>query len=72
MAASPQPTSPAGRGFGYLYESIITARQAATELESMWDNDASVLSMASAASELEDRLMELRTKLYSIAETIDG
>lgn len=64
--------SPAGRGLGYLFDSILCARAEAQELEAMWENDAPIATMANAASRLEDRFIELRVKLYQIAETIDS
>ena len=71
MAADSAP-SPSGRSLGYLYEQIVAARAAAVELESMWDNDFPVTDMARQASTTEDRFVELRVKLYGLAETIDS
>ncbi len=65
-------STPSGRGLGYLYNQIISARVAAADLESLWDNDASVAEMAAQASALEDRFVELRVKLYGLAEALDS
>ena len=64
--------TPSGRSLGYLWDRIAAAREAAVELENSLDSNESVLTLANAASALEDRFADLRMKLYQIAETIDS